>query len=71
MQKQVKGGDKMAKMKGMCMHKQKGWAMLVLGVLILINVYWPMLTWGAFIGWVAVLGGLLKLLMPHKHTDYD
>jgi uncharacterized membrane protein HdeD (DUF308 family) len=53
--------------KGMCMHKQKGVGMLVLGVLILINVYWPMLTWGAFIGWVAVLGGLAKLLMPHKH----
>ncbi|VVB83026.1 Uncharacterised protein [uncultured archaeon] len=61
----------MAKMKGMCMLKQKGVAMLVLGVLILINVYWPMLTWWAFVGWVFALGGLLKLLMPHKHSEYD
>jgi len=57
----------MAKMKGMCEHKRKGCMLLVLGVLILINVYWPMLTWAAFVGWVAVLGGLLKLVMPHKH----
>jgi len=61
----------MAKMKGMCMHKQKGVAMLVLGALILINVYWPMLTWWAFVGWVLALGGVLKLLMPHKHSDYE
>ena len=61
----------MAKMKGMCMHKQKGWAMLVLGVLILINVYWPFLDWGAFVGLFLALGGLLKLLMPHKHSEYD
>ena len=67
MQKRMKGGDEMAKMKDMCMHKQMGGGMLVLGVLILINVYWPMLTWAAFIGWVAVLGGIAKLLMPHKH----
>jgi len=61
----------MAKMKGMCMHKQKGTAMLILGVLILINVYWPMLTWWAFVGWVLALGGVLKLLMPHKHSDNE
>jgi uncharacterized membrane protein HdeD (DUF308 family) len=59
----------MAKMKGMCMHKKMGGGLLVLGVLILVNVYWPMLTWAAFVGWVAVLGGLVKLLMPHKHGE--
>lgn len=50
-----------------CMHKKKATGMLILGVLVLANVYWSMLSWGAFIGFVLVLLGFLKLLMPHKH----
>jgi uncharacterized membrane protein HdeD (DUF308 family) len=64
MQKEVK----MAK-KSMCMHKKMGAGMLVLGVLVLVNVYWPMIDWGTFIGAVLILGGLCKLLMPHKHSE--
>jgi uncharacterized membrane protein HdeD (DUF308 family) len=48
------------------MHKMKGVGMLILGLLILANALWPFLTWGAFIGALLVLGGFIKLLMPHK-----
>jgi uncharacterized membrane protein HdeD (DUF308 family) len=48
------------------MHKMKGVGMLVLGFLILANVYWGLLNWAAFIGTLLVLGGLLKLLLPCK-----
>jgi len=50
-----------------CMHKKKGIGMLIVGLLVLGNVYYPMVTWGAFIGFILVLLGFLKLLMPHKH----
>lgn len=47
--------------------KMMGVKMLILGLLVLGNVYWPMLTWPAFIGWVLVLAGFLKLIiMPMK-----
>ena len=51
------------------MHKMMmGWKMLILGGLVLWNAYWPMLSWDAFIGWVLVLAGVLKLIiMPMKH----
>lgn len=46
------------------MHKKMmGVKMLILGALVLGNVYWPMLTWPAFIGWILVLAGLFKLSM--------
>ena len=47
-------------------HKYKGVGMLVLGLLIAANAYWVILDWATFIGALLVLGGLLKLLMPHK-----
>jgi len=45
------------------MHKMKGFAMLVLGLLILANVLWPFATWAAFIGGVLAIGGFLKIAM--------
>jgi uncharacterized membrane protein HdeD (DUF308 family) len=48
------------------MHRKTAGIMLVLGLLVLANVYWPVFTWGEFIGGVLVLGGLLKLLLSHK-----
>jgi uncharacterized membrane protein HdeD (DUF308 family) len=48
------------------MHKNwKGCKMLVLGALVLINVYWPMVSWSKFIGGVLILAGLLKLATPY------
>jgi uncharacterized membrane protein HdeD (DUF308 family) len=45
-------------------HKKwMGGKLLILGILVLINVYWPMLTWPAFVGWVLVLAGVWKLIM--------
>ncbi len=45
------------------MHmKHKGAMMFVLGGLILLNVYLIKLEWGAFIGGLLVLGGLIKML---------
>lgn len=51
------------------MMKMIGCKMLVLGILVLGNVYWPMLTWPAFIGWVLVVAGISKLAFPYccKH----
>lgn len=54
-------------MMGCCMHKGKGIAMALLGLLVLGNVYWPMVTWPTFIGALLVILGILKMLMPHKH----
>ena len=49
--------------KHMGMHmKHKGVAMIILGALILANVYWINIGWGTFIGGVFVLGGLVKLI---------
>jgi uncharacterized membrane protein HdeD (DUF308 family) len=48
------------------MHMMKGVGMLILGLLILANAYWGFLTWAGFIGALLFLGGLIKLLMPHK-----
>jgi len=49
-----------------CHHKGKGGMMLVLGLLVLANAYWSVLSWAMFIGVVLVLGGLCKMLMPKK-----
>jgi hypothetical protein len=55
-------------MKDCCkMHRMKAAGMLVLGALVLINWYWGLLNWSVFIGGLLVLGGLLKLAMPHHH----
>lgn len=50
-----------------CMsHRGKGVMMLVLGGLILGNVYWFMMSWPVFFGWLLVAAGLLKAIMPQK-----
>ena len=42
--------------------KHKGAMMFTLGALILANVYWIGLEWGAFVGAVFVLAGLVKMI---------
>ena len=50
-----------------CMgHKGMGLGMLILGGLVLGNIYWFMLSWPMFVGWVLVLAGFVKMLMPNK-----
>ena len=47
------------------MHKKKkGWAMLILGIVVLVNVYWPFMSWWGLLGVVLVLVGIKKLAMP-------
>jgi len=41
-----------------------GLKMFVLGVLILLNVYYVWFSWPVFIGGVIALAGLLKVLIP-------
>ncbi|MFZ1971119.1 MAG: hypothetical protein WAU65_03000 [Candidatus Nanoarchaeia archaeon] len=48
-------------------HKMKGVGILLIGLLVLSNVYWPFLDWGTFIGIILVLAGIAKLVMPHKY----
>jgi len=59
-----KEGIKMPK-KEMC-HCGHGWPMIVAGVLVLANAWWPMVSWPVFVGGLAVIGGLWKMLMPCK-----
>ncbi len=47
------------------MHKRMmGAKMLILGALVLVNVYWQFLNWVAFVGGIFVLWGLMELIMP-------
>jgi len=47
------------------MHKRwMGVKMLILGLLVLANIFWAQLYWGTFIGGVLVLWGLIEMLMP-------
>lgn len=47
------------------MHKKMmGGKMIVLGLIILANMYFQILNWPWFIGSVLVLAGLAKLIMP-------
>jgi len=41
-------------------------AMIILGAFILANVYWAWTSWPAFVGWVFVIAGFLKLIMHKK-----
>jgi len=41
-----------------------GWGMLVLGLLVLGNAYWPTVSWPVFIGALAVLKGLWSMFVP-------
>jgi len=43
------------------MYKGKGWMILVLGILVLLNVYVVALDWATFIGVILVLAGIVKL----------
>ena len=45
------------------MHKGKGKMMLILGILVLLNVYLAKLDWATFIGIILVLAGLAKISM--------
>jgi uncharacterized membrane protein HdeD (DUF308 family) len=45
------------------MHKKRmGCKMLVLGVLVLANSYWGIVSWTNFIGGILVIAGLVKLV---------
>ncbi len=48
---------------GMC-HKCHGGKMLVLGIILLVNAFWPFLDWWKLIGILLVLGGIMKMVMP-------
>jgi len=48
------------------MHKGKGVMALVLGLLILANAYWSIVSLANFVGIILVIAGLVKLLMPKK-----
>ncbi len=52
---------------GMCCesHKRKkGVCMLIVGLVVLVNAYWPFMGWMALVGLIIALGGLWKAVMP-------
>ena len=46
-------------------HRCVGFKWVLVGVLVLLNVRYPVLSWPVFIGVLAVLKGLMKVVMPH------
>ncbi len=54
-------GFKEDTMKGHC-GKGKGVKALILGLLVLANVQWSIVSWGAFVGIILILAGLVKLM---------
>lgn len=48
-------------------YKCMGFGMIILGALILANVYWYLISWPAFVGWVFIIAGIAKLLMHKAH----
>ena len=54
---------------GIC-AKCKGVKWLVVGILVLVNEYALMWTWGTFIGALLILDGLVKMVKPScGHCD--
>lgn len=47
-----------------CNPRCIGFKKFVLGILILLNVVYNWLDWASFIGWLLVILGLLKMLIP-------
>jgi len=48
-------------------HKKKMGVMLfILGILVLINAQWSVVSWSIFVGLMIALAGLVKLIMPVK-----
>ena len=45
-------------------YRHKGIVMLAVGILILLNEIYSLVSWGMFIGGVIALLGLLKLICP-------
>ena len=66
MPRKIKGDD--AKMQEHWkMHKKMmAWKMLVLGLLVLANSMWNVVSWANFIGILLAISGLAKLIMPCK-----
>ena len=47
------------------MHKRKkATAMIVLGLIVIINTYWQFMNWVGLIGVLLVIAGIGKLMMP-------
>jgi uncharacterized protein YjeT (DUF2065 family) len=68
--------DKLTHMHGKmmeCCEKHRrylGLKMLILGILIIWQVYMPIVSnWWAFAGIILVLAGLLKVIMPAAHCS--
>ena len=50
-------------MEGKCYFMaHKAWMMVLLGVLILINIFWVNISWAMFIGIIAIIFGILVLI---------
>jgi len=47
-------------------HKRKSMTMLIVGILILINELYGLVSWGMFVGGVITILGLIGLIHPKK-----
>jgi len=48
------------------MHKGMGGGLVLIGLLVLANAYWSVVTWSTFLGAVLILAGICKMAMRMK-----
>ena len=53
--------------KHLSMHKMMGLKILIIGILVLANLYWFNFSWPLVIGWTLVILGIAKLIMHCCH----
>ena len=69
----MKGNSRGMKSDMMCNHDCHGgmWSKcygskwFIIGLIFLINAYWPFADWWMLIGWLLVISGVMKWIMPH------
>ena len=47
--------------------KKKSLMLIVLGILVLANAYLSVVSWAVFIGVIAIVAGLIKMMMPRYY----
>lgn len=59
----MKGNSGAQCLMGVCPRCHAG-MMLMVGIVILINAYWPFANWWVLVGWLLVIKGLMKMVVP-------
>lgn len=63
MAKSMMKSDKMCMCGGMC-SRCKGWKAFIVGLIFLINYFWPFADWWMLVGLLLTLAGLVRIIKP-------